>query len=347
MSIENPGTFFAGNEKRYEKWKEPVEVINFRKDLGLETQQDPETTLMSAEQSIDIDNRALRNADCPNIVFGRPHAGEFVPKEIYDRMTQEGIRRTLALIDAGTEDIFRTEKIPSVGAKISRFAVDPNRSPLMDVNPDNPNTPGKVLWYKGIFSEEMYKEGQEPSKEEVESWVERFYYPYYNAMMATTGSLTDRRQSENERVLVIDGHTFPVTEEFLPFFRDQYKIKNPEDVLPMFILGDQDGKTCDEDIRNAFMTALEKNFSLLSEEERHAISEHIKGGLVKANFGLKGVHNVKFWGQQREGVNAIQVEMNEEMYAHGGKYNQENMAIVKKLVEKSALDIDSLLKNKQ
>jgi N-formylglutamate amidohydrolase len=63
------------------------------------------------------------------------------------------------------------------------------------------------------------------------------------------------------------------------------------------------------------------------------------------------VHNVQFFGQREEGVNAIQLELNESVYFddekdnyYEGSYNKKALEMMQKLIERTCLDIDPLLK---
>lgn len=345
---------YTGNKERREIWETPMAITNVSQELGMPTRQSVEKKELSPNEIVDIDSRALLKPDCPNVIFGRPHAGEFIPTELKDRLNPEHLK-VYALIDRGTggngqtEGIFHSENIPSVGTLISRFIVDPNRAPLVDQKPDNPIVPGKMVWVEGGMGEQLFKEGQEPDEAEMLEWGEKLYLPYYNGMMGVIGSLADRRKTKVERILVLDGHSFPTSDYLKPWFK-KYGVDEPEK-LPMFIIGDQDGKTCDPDIRDAFIEALKKNFEELPEEIKKKINERVPGGLVGVNEPMKGVHNVKFYGQRDKGINALQLECNETAYVHEKdgdyfdmEYDEEVVQAVRKLVEKTCLDIDPILK---
>jgi len=349
---------YTGSEERYNKWeKEPIKVVNaietVAKEKGFKLPkplQQIKGSELTPNEAVDIDDKPLLDPNCPNIVFGRPHAGEYIPKDLYSRSTDEA-KKSLAMVDRGTDIVFKSENIPSVGTKISRLVVDPNRAPLLEAEIENPAVLGKVLWYQGGFGEDMYEEGKEPTIEEVKEIVERFYLPYYNAMMGTIGSLADRRKNEDERILVLDGHSFPTSKD-LQYVWNRYKIEKPEE-MSLFIVGDREGESCDEDIREAFVEALENNFEELSDEEREKVLKNSKcKKIVGVNEYLKGVHNVQFYGQRKEGVNALQLELNENLYVdengsyYDASYDEENLEIIKRLVEKTCLDIDPILKNK-
>lgn len=356
---EVPNFPYAGNAERYQKWeKEPVEVVNVlnltEKEKGYKLPraiQSFEGNELTPEQAVDIDNRALRNPDCPNIVFGRPHGGEYIPKSLLDKIDREAYG-TLAMIDRGTAEIFRSEKIPSVGTKISRLFVDPNRPPLMDMDSGSAKAIGKVLWLKGIYGEDMYEAGKLPTEKEIEDLVERFYLPYYNGMMGTIGSLADRETNPGERILVVDGHSFPVSNDFKKVW-EHYEVKDITG-MPLFIIGDREGTSCDPDIRQAFIQALENNFETLPEEQKKKLLKYSSSKrIIGVNEYMKGVHNVQFYGQKQEGVSSIQLELNESAYVdekdgnyYDASYNDDNLQIIKKLIEKTCLDVNPLLKNK-
>ena len=341
---------YAGTKERYEKWEgEPIPVIHATKELNQPTLQKISGNEITPKEAVDLDDRALRNKNCPSIVFGRPHSGEFVPKIFWDRVNEEA-KKSFTAVDRGTNNIFKSELIPSVGTKISRMIVDPNRGPSMDIENVNKKAIGKVLWYKGMFGEEVYKDGG-PEKEEVNDIVERMYLPYYNGMMAIIGTLSDRRESLKDRILVVDGHSFPVNKEF-KFIWDNYGIENPKN-LPLFIIGNRDGESCDDDITEAFVKSLENNFNLLSEEEKESLLKYSESNeIIGINKYLKGVHNVQFFGHRSEGVNSFQLELNESAYMNdnddsyfSSTYNQNNLTIIQKLIEKTCLDINPMLKN--
>ena len=346
--------FLEGDEEgRIEKQKQRVPVRNIMELEGLPVLDNPGIEAMSGRESVIEHLEPLRHKDSPNVIYGVPHAGEIIPAELYDKLTEEG-RHTMPLIDVGTSFIFRSGKIGSVESRMSRYVVDPNRAP--DFTPAGATVtgqpPGKILWKQGMDFGPMYKEGEEPTEEQIRGYAERFYLPYYNKMMAAIGTLADRRESAQDRMLVIDGHSFPVTENLKAYY-EHYGIAAPEQ-LPMFILGDQEGKYCDPDIMTAFSEALVKNFNKLTEEDQDLIRQDFSGDIVGQNLYLKGVHNVKFWGAREQGVNAIQVECNESAYVNrpSGQwkdfsYNEKKMSVMRGIVERAALAVDKLLKIKK
>jgi len=349
---------------------ESMPVTNLLEKLNLPALQKAEAEL-SGQNCFEVDDKALQNPDCPNVVVGRPHAGEYIPTELLDRMTPEG-QRGIALIDRGTQLVGQSDKFPSVVFKISRFVVDPNRAPVPETAMQKISiAPGEVLWTKGAMdgkqfdmNRSIYKEGEEPDEETIKKLVEKYYMPYYNATMGTLGALLDRRKDTTERVLLLDVHSYPISGNLKTYY-DHYGIKDPRE-LPLFTIGwgneEKGPARCDQDIREAFASALENNYESLPTKDKQVITGKLKGKLVARNEVLKGVHNVKFYGERQKGINALQLELNEAAFVDeepmdddlDGKtdwfkfrYNQKGLEIVRKLVEQSILDIDSLLKNKK
>ncbi len=333
-----------------EKWEQPIKIVNAPEQFGLPARQHVEEKELSPLDIIDIDDRALRDAQCASICFGRPHAGELATKELWQRAGING-KKLFTLSDRGTDDIFRSPKIPSAGTKISRWIIDPNRAPLLDMNPDNPLVPGKILWHNNFLTDEpVYQEGREPTEEEIRDLTERLYFPYYNSMMGLVGSLADRRTDDQQRVLVIDGHSFP-THSSLSRFYERYGISDFEK-LPLFIIGNKDGQSCDDDITEAFIKSLKENFNSLSEEQQRALLQNISSEqLIGLNQPFKGVHNVQFFGQRQQGINSFQLELNESAYMdedrddiYNSAYDEKRMNVLQRLIEKTCLDIDPILK---
>lgn len=355
-----PNFPFVGNKERYNIWEKEKFTLSSvldgaRKDLNC----DPVESLqkiegeITPEKSVDVDDRALQKKDCPNIIFGRPHAGEYVPADIWDCFAEEG-KVTAAMIDRGTERIFRSEEIPSVGTKIARVFIDQNRPPLPGMRTKGSAAIGGVLWKKGLTGKLMYEQDKEPSDEDIRRFSERFYLPYYNSMMGTIGSVADRRENKKERILVVDGHSFMVSDnDFFKPVCEHYGIENLKE-LPLFIIGDLDGKSCDQDIRDLFEQSLQKNFDELNNEVKESLLKNSSSGkIVGVNEFMKGARNVDFFGQRSEGINAIQLEVNEGMFVDevnrdylNASYNYDNLKVVKRLIEKTCLDVNKFLKNK-
>lgn len=351
--VEQPHFPFVDNKSRLESREQPQRVYNVMEARGLPSRPEMRRTEMRGEDAVVKNFKPLVDPDCPNIVIGIPHAGESVPENLKDRLTEEG-NETLSITDLGTPEIFRSNKIPWAQFGISRYVVDPNREPAFEQKKSEHGTPpGTILWTEGMYFGPMYKAGQQPSPEEAEALAERYYLPYYNTVMGAVGTLADRRKDKKkQRVLIIDGHSFPITDNVKHWYK-HYGIEDPKK-MPMFILGTREGEGCDDDIIEAFEAALQENYNALPEEKKKLIAKDAGNPLFLRNYKMKGVHNVKFWGKyhQEYGINALQIECNERAYVDRSPegswesftYNEEKMAILRELIEKTALALDPLLK---
>ena len=148
--------------------------------------------------------------------------------------------------------------------------------------------------------------------------------------------------------------------------REHYSKTFSVNEFPMFILGDREGSTCDDDIAHLFQTELERGLALLPAAMQERLMGRIGGGVVQRNFQFAGVHNVDFWsglekvdiekdgkiiqidqmtGRVKHGVNALQVECNEAAYVNeDGKYDHERIAVVHLLITQAAMAVDRYLK---
>jgi N-formylglutamate amidohydrolase len=322
---------------------------------------------LSAETAIDVDTRALEGKSAPNVIFGRPHAGEYVPIELRKRMTKGGKKLT-ALVDRGTHEIFKSENIPSVATKIQRFIVDPNRA--VSGESDESGAPGELLWKQPSIDEDdmldmegaIYKKGEDPTEEEIAALRNEFYLPYYNSMMGMIGSVADRRESSEERMLIVDGHSFPVSKNLEEYWNiPKYEEVEDPRKLPLFIIGnlsDEGNIGADKDIVEKFRKALENAFRNLSEEKQQFLHHKLNTeDVVAVNKALTGVHNIDFYGdagERPEGINAIQVEINEAPLADEADdnwfdfdYNEDGMELMQQLIEEAAMEVNEYLQNNQ
>lgn len=337
------------NKENFENKEKHVKVVNALEKMNRPSLQSIEGGELTPENSIDIDARALENPNCVSVIYGRPHAGEYVPEEIWDRTTKEG-KEVYTIVDRGTNEIFKSEKIPSIGTKISRYFVDLNRNPYQK---EASSVPGSVTWLNGAYDEAIFQEGKAPTTEESSTFVENYYAPYQEKANGLIGAVADRRKSKQQRVLVIDGHSFSTTGDTMNSYFKLYGVEKPKE-LPMFIIGDGGGYSCDQDILDSFMETLKKNFEELDEESKVALKENVIGDIVGLNHPFKGAHNVKYYGERNHSINGIQLECNESLYIDEtnddystGKYDFSKLNLVKKLIEKTCEDIDYLLKNKK
>lgn len=355
---ESQGTesfIMADSEKRREeREKQTTHVVNIRAQEGLPSRPEMPEGDITGNEAVTEHLEPLRRSDTAHVLVGIPHEGELVPEDLADRLTQEG-RDTMIYTDVATRDVFGSSEIPHIGFGISRYVTDPNRVPDFELTPpkDQGKAPGKILWREGIHFQPLYKKGDEPTPQEAYGMAEKFYLPYYRAMMGALGQMVDHRERpDKERVLVLDGHSFPINDDMRPYY-EHYGIKDPEN-LPLFILGTRDDASCDPDILQEFSRLLRANFKSMPESDRKHLLERIPGGLVGMNMPFKGVHNVRFWGQRDMGVSCIQMECNERGYSSGGdvstrdeKVDPERVQWMQELIEQTIRQMEPLLRGEK
>jgi N-formylglutamate amidohydrolase len=341
-------------ERREERETQKTHVVNIREEEGLPSRPEMREGDITGNDVVMEYLEPLRRADAPHVLIGIPHEGELVPEDLASRLTEEG-RDTLIYTDVATRDVFGSPDIPHIAFGVSRYVTDPNRVPDFGLTPPTGQgkAPGKIFWRDGIHFKPLYRGGEEPTPEEAYAMAERFYLPYYRAMMGAVGQMLDHRGNpREERVLVIDGHSFPINEDMRPYY-EHYGVKDPEN-LPLFILGTRDNQSCAPDILEEFARLLKVNFESMPASERKHLLERIPGGLVGKNMPFKGVHNVRFWGQQGQGVSCIQVECNERGYSTGGdktgrdeKIDPERVHRMQQLIEQTAKQMEPLLRGEK
>jgi N-formylglutamate amidohydrolase len=348
-----------------EKFREVVCPLELMRALGqhpLEPLQDREVDI-SPETFIGTDVRALEYPECPNVLITMPHAGEHAPKDLYYRLSSEGQQEDAAKIDAGTMYIGRSESIVSMWPKMSRLCgVDLNRRPFDREEHDD--SPRAFMWRNTRTGFPMYVEGREPTNEEKLYFSKEYHDRYYQELVDRVGTLIEKNTNSHARILVIDLHSFPEADPHNTTMSLAWKSFLSNDALedfylhaPMFILSDGNGLSSDTDIKDALVHALRTNFdTCLTDEERVQLFTHIPSQkLIDTDKYLTGAYNVEFAAKQRAGalpqLNTIQIEMNESAYVdfHGNltdaEYNWKKMEMMRNVLNKSILDIDSLLKD--
>ncbi len=358
-----------GQENFEDKFREVVCPLDLLREQGfhlLECLQEKEREV-SPENFIGMNLRPLENPDCPNVLVMMPHSGEHAPKNLYDRLTLEGKKQDAGKVDAGTMFIGQSEKIASMWPKIARFCgFDLNRRPFtQDEFSPSPEalSSGSFMWGKTRTGFPMYKSGGEPTDEEKMYFSKEYHDKYYKSMLEIADTLVAKNENQKARILAIDLHSYPEADpnnkdmaEAWKSFLSKEELKEFYLNAPLFILSDGKGLSCDIDIKNALAEALKSNVdTYLTKEERSLLFANIPSQkTVDTDKYLTGAYNVEFGDKQRKSglsqLNVIQIEMNESSYVdfHGNicdaAYNKEKLEIMRKLLEKSILDIDPVLK---
>jgi N-formylglutamate amidohydrolase len=349
-------------ENRFKEVLCPLVLLKEQGFKPLKPLQKYEGNEILPENFIGTNLKPLENADCPNAFVMMPHSGEYAPKNLYGRLTKEGVK-SAAKIDAGTHIISNSEKIPSVWPKIARLCgFDLNRRPFGES--DSPSAPGSMVWKELLAGFPIYKEGEEPSSEETAYLSHEYHKKYYDKIDEIIDKISMRDEKKEQRILSIDLHSFPDSKSNHREISEIWKkYLTPEQLLeiqknkPLFVLSDRNGLSCDDDIKQSFATAIKNNFdNYLNKQERSMILANTQSKEIVAveKYLPAGGYNAEFANKKRKenfsNLNMIQVEMSELAYVDfidgydDAQYDFEKLKIMQKLLEKSILDVDIILK---
>jgi N-formylglutamate deformylase len=218
------------------------------------------------------------------LLVSLPHDGTELPPALAARMS-EGARRVpdtdwhVARLYDFARELGASLLVP----RWSRYVVDLNRPPDDASLYPGQNTTGLCPAVR-FSGEPVYLPGQEPSREDVLSRVERYWGPYHDALR---GEL-ERLRAQHGRVLLWEGHS--IRGSRLPFLF--------EGRLPDLNLGTAGGASCSP----ALQARLE---AVLSAQGRYD---------WVANGRFKGGHITRHYGRPADGVEAVQLEISQRNY---------------------------------
>ena len=235
-----------------------------------------------------MDIHALHRGDAP-LLLSLPHDGTFVPPDIAARLTPSA--RAVPDTDWHVARLYAFAR--ELGASMlvpthSRYVVDLNR-PHDDASLyPGLNTTGlcPIVQFSG---EPVYQAGEEPQPEEIASRVATYWKPYHDAL---AGELA-RLHAKHGRVVLWEGHSIRGVVPFLF-----------EGRLPDFNLGTANGASCSPALQQRLM-------AVLATQDRYS---HV------ANGRFKGGHITRHYGDPRDGIDAIQLELVQETYMDEGTF---------------------------
>jgi N-formylglutamate deformylase len=217
------------------------------------------------------------------LLVSLPHDGSYIPDELAARMSARA--RTAPDTDWFVSRLYGFAM--AMGASVlvpshSRYVVDLNR-PEDDVSLyPGQNTTGlcPIVQFTG---EPVYLEGHEPTSEDIGRRVERYWRPYHDALRAELARL----RAEHGRVLLWEGHSI---RSQVPFLFDGR--------LPDFNLGTANGASCLPETQSRIEQLLRDQ----------------NGYSWVANGRFKGGHITRHYGRPSDGVEAVQLELAQDIY---------------------------------
>lgn len=251
------------------------------------------------------------------VVFASPHSGAIYPESFVRRsaLSLSELRRNEdSYIDALFSPV-QTLGAPFLTARFPRCFVDVNRAPdevpdawLPDFGPSTPRANLGLGVIPTIISEkrEIYTRALRPSV--VEARLKALYHPYHSALM----SLLTEAQHMFGSALLIDCHSMP-----------GYSASGKR--RPDIILGDRYGTSCSADTLELVKTAFKR-----------------RGYSVTLNHPYAGGYVTSHYGRPDKGVEAIQIEINRDLYLNPVKQtknrNYDNLASDLTLISEEIID---------
>jgi len=226
---------------------------------------------------------ALHRGTAPLLV-SLPHDGSEIPPALAQRMVERA--RIAPDTDWHVSRLYEVAR--ALGASIlrprySRYVVDLNRPPDDVSLYPGQNTTGlcPAVQFTG---EPVYLEGEQPSHDEIEARVERYWRPYHEALRDEL----HRLRKAHGRVLLWEGHTIKGSD--LAFLFDGR--------LPDLNLGTSGGASC----APAMQRKLEAALAAQTEYD------------WVANGRFKGGYITRHYAAPDDGIDAVQLEMSQRIY---------------------------------
>lgn len=217
------------------------------------------------------------------IIISIPHCGTEFPDEVKDDYIESQIA-SIDDTDWFLQDLYHFA--PEMGitilhAKYSRWLIDLNRDPESAPLYNDGRIITGLCTTTDFLGNPIYKEGRAPDSSEVERRLDTYYWPYYHKLQ----ELLDQRKQEFGRVILWDAHSIRERVETIR-----------KDPFPQMILGDNEERSADP----AFIEATLKNLSTKYQ--------------VNHNDPFKGGHITRYFGRPENGIHALQLERNKNLY---------------------------------
>ena len=229
-----------------------------------------------------MDIFTLHRGSAPLLV-SLPHDGTLVPSDIEARLAPSA--RRVPDTDWHVSRLYAFAK--ELGASLivprySRYVVDLNRPPDDTSLYPGQNTTGlcPIVQFSG---EGIYRNGDEPSADEIQARVRLYWRPYHDALAAEVA----RIKTQHGRAIVWEGHSI---RSIVPFLFDG--------TLPDLNLGTANGASCSPDLQRRLMDVLHAQ-----RDYAFVLNGRFKGGYITRHFG-----------RPQENVHAIQLELAQVNY---------------------------------
>lgn len=224
------------------------------------------------------------------IILSSPHSGTELPDEVIDDYRPEQLD-SLDDTDWFIPELysFASEMgITVIKARYSRWLIDLNRDPKGEPLYNDGRHITGLCPHDNFMGEAIYKNGRQPSEEEIKRRLDLYYWPYYRKIQ----ELLDSFKGIHERVLLYDAHSIRA---LVPTIRNQR--------FPDLVMGTAEGASSDIDLVEAMRDGLtQSNYSF------------------EENDPFKGGHITRYFGQPAFGQNAIQLERCKDLYMNDAQH---------------------------
>jgi N-formylglutamate amidohydrolase len=216
------------------------------------------------------------------IIVSFPHSGTAFPAEIAGE-----IQAKFAIHPPDTDwhlpklyEFVRELGCITIEALYSRYVIDLNRNPAGSGLYGDGRKETSLVPLHAFDGQSLWK--KELSLAEIERRKERYFWPYHQKIQQIIFEL----QKEFKHVLFYDAHSIK---------RLVLSIRPAP--FPDFIIGTNDGKSCDE----GFRQLAQQNLFLYSSN-------------LKVNDPFKGGYLTRSIGRPKEGIHALQIERSQDIY---------------------------------
>ena len=231
-----------------------------------------------------------------------PHSGIEIPEYIVKTMTQEALMRKDT--DWFVDKLY--DFAPLLGANIikptfSRYVIDLNRG--VDRINLYPGANSTELCPTTTFNlSSIYLEGKEPSVEEIENRIEKYWQPYHNCIQKRLAEI----KAKHGFAILLDAHS--ILSEVPRFFEGQ---------LPDFNFGTVDDTSSASAVINSIQGINYSPYSMVC-------NQRFKGGYI-----------TRAYGQPDENIHTIQLELSQHTYMNESDltFNQSSFERVHPYIE--------------
>ena len=211
------------------------------------------------------------------LLLAQPHGGTEIPTPIRDRLNPRG--QTLIDTDWHIDRLYAglAARATVVATPIHRYVIDANRDPAdLSLYPGQ-NTTG-LCPTTTFDGEPIYRDGQQPSADEIGERLQRYHRPYHDALREQL----ERLRQKHGYVILYDCHSIRAV---VPYLFDGR--------LPDLNLGTNDGRSCDPRLERAAQAAC-----AAADGFSWVLNGRFKGGWTTRHYGEPGA-----------GCHALQMEL--------------------------------------